>query len=102
MASEKQAADIILLDMRGVCNLADYFVICSGDSSRQVKAIADEIDKVLLEDGVKPDRCEGDMDSGWMLLDYGDVIIHIFDSAMREYYRLEKLWGKATPLVRIQ
>jgi len=100
-ASEKQAADIILLDMRGVCNLADYFVICSGDSSRQVQAIAEEIDKALLEDGVKPDRREGDMDSGWMLLDYGDVIIHIFDSAMREYYRLERLWGKATPLVRI-
>jgi ribosome-associated protein len=101
-ASEKQAADIILLDMRGVCNLADYFVICSGESSRQVQAIAEEIDKALLEDGVKPDRREGDVDSGWMLLDYGDVIIHIFDSAMREYYRLEKLWGKATPLVRIQ
>jgi ribosome-associated protein len=100
-ASEKQAADIILLDMRGVCNLADYFVICSGESSRQVQAIAEEIDKALLEDGVKPDRREGDMDSGWMLLDYGDVIIHIFDSAMREYYRLERLWGKATPLVRI-
>ena len=88
--------------MRGVCNLADYFVICSGESSRQVQAIAEEIDKALLEDGVKPDRREGDMDSGWMLLDYGDVIIHIFDSAMREYYRLEKLWGKATPLVRMQ
>ena len=102
MASEKQAADIVMLDMRGVCNFADYFVICSGESTRQVKGIAEEIDKVLVEDDVEPDRREGDVESGWLLLDYGDVIIHIFDAAVREYYRLEKLWKKATPLVRIQ
>ncbi len=101
-ASDKQAIDIVLLDMRGVCNLADYFVICSGDSSRQVKAVAEEIDRVMVAEHIEPVRREGDTESGWLLLDYGDVIIHVFDADMREYYMLEKLWGKATPLVRIQ
>lgn len=101
-ASDKQAEDIVMLDMRNVCNFADYFVICSGGSSRQTQAIAEEIDKVLSGAGVEPDRREGDVDSGWLLLDYGDVIIHIFDSEIREYYRLEKLWSKATPVISIQ
>ena len=94
-ASDKQAEDIVMLDMRGVCNFADYFVICSGGSSRQVQAVAEEIDRVLSRAGVEPDRREGDVDSGWLLLDYGDVIIHIFDSEIREFYRLEKLWSRA-------
>jgi ribosome-associated protein len=101
-ASDKQADDIVMFDMREVCNFADYFVICSGDSRRQVQAIAEEIDKVLSKAGVEPDRREGDVDSGWLLLDYGDVIIHIFDAEIREYYRLEKLWSKATPVIAIQ
>ena len=101
-ASDKQAEDIVMLDMRGVCNFADYFVICSGGSSRQVQAVAEEIDRVLSRAGVEPDRREGDVDSGWLLLDYGDVIIHIFDSEIREFYRLEKLWSRATPVISIQ
>lgn len=101
-ASDKQADDIVMLDMREVCTFADYFVVCSGGSERQVKAIADAIDEALSKEGEKDYRSEGGIESGWLLLDYGDVIIHIFDSAQREYYKLEKLWSQATPLVRIE
>ena len=91
-----------MLDMREVCTFADYFVVCSGETERQVKAIAQAIDEALSGEGEQPYRSEGDIESGWLLLDYGDVIIHIFDSTQREYYKLEKLWSKATPLVRIE
>jgi ribosome-associated protein len=101
-ASDKQADDIVMLDMRGVCTFADYFVVCSGGSERQVKAISDAIDEALSKEGAKDYRSEGNIESGWLLMDYGDVIIHIFDATQREYYKLEKLWSKATPLVRIQ
>jgi ribosome-associated protein len=101
-ASDKQADDIVMLDMREVCTFADYFVVCSGGSERQVKAIADAIDEALSSEGAKNCRSEGGIESGWLLMDYGDVIIHIFDSTQCEYYKLEKLWSKATPLVRIE
>jgi ribosome-associated protein len=102
IASDKQASDIVLLDARGICSLADYFVICSGDSARQLKSIHDEVEHVLKREGVLPHHLEGAMDSGWLLLDYGDVIVHIFGRPEREFYQLDKLWGRATPLVRIQ
>lgn len=101
-ASEKQADDIVMLDMSGVCTFADYFVICSGDTQRQIEAICKEIDEVLGEEGVVPQHREGDVDSGWILMDFGDVIIHVFAATEREYYKLDRLWSKATPLVRIQ
>ena len=101
-ASDKQADDIVMLDMRELCTFADYFVVCSGGSERQVKAIADAIAETMSKEGAECYRSEGGVDSGWLLMDYGDVIIHIFDSAQREYYKLEKLWSKATPLVRIE
>ena len=101
-ASEKQATDVVMLDMRRVCTFADYFVICSGDTRRQLEAIYEEIDKALGKEGIALRRREGTTDSGWLLMDFGDVIIHIFASPEREYYNLEKLWTKATPLIRIQ
>ena len=101
-ASDKQADDIVLLDMRGMCTFADYFVICSGETQRQIEAIAGAIDEALSKEKVEPFRREGGVDSGWLLIDYGDVIIHIFNAVEREYYKLERLWSKATPLVRIQ
>ncbi len=101
-ASEKQATDIVMLDMKGVCTFADYFVICSGDTQRQIEAICEEIDVVMRREGIAPHRREGTVDSGWILVDFGDVIVHVFASAEREYYQLEKLWSKATPLIRIQ
>jgi ribosome-associated protein len=101
-ASEKQATDIVMLDMRGICTFADYFVICSGDTQRQIEAICEEIDEVMGREGIAPNSREGADDSGWILMDFGDVIIHIFTETEREFYKLEKLWSEATPLVSIQ
>ena len=101
-ASEKQATDIVMLDMRGICTFADYFVICSGDTQRQIEAICVEIDDVMGREGIAPNSREGNSDSGWILMDFGDVIIHIFTETEREFYKLEKLWSEATPLVSIQ
>jgi len=102
VASDKQAVDIVLLDTGNVCSFADYFVICSGDSSRQIDAIREEIVHVLKREGVKLHHYEGNTDSGWLLLDYGGIIVHIFAPEERDFYQLEKLWGQASNLVRIQ
>ena len=101
-ASNKQAVDIVLLDTREVCSFADYFVICSGDSERQIQAIYDEVTHILKKEGIFPHHSEGTIDSGWLLLDFGDVIAHIFAPFEREYYQLDKLWSQAIPIVRIQ
>ncbi len=101
-ASYKLATDILLLDTRGVCSFADYFVICTGDSARQVPAILDEVEHVLKREGILPHHSEGTSESGWLLLDFGDVIVHIFAAAEREYYQLDSLWSKAVPVLRIQ
>jgi ribosome-associated protein len=100
-ALSKQAVDILLLDLREVCTFTDYFVFCSGDSERQIQAICDEVDATLHREGVSTYRREGSVDSGWVLLDFGEVIVHIFAPQEREYYELEKLWSKATPVIRI-
>ena len=101
-ASDKQAGDIVLLDTRGVCSFADYFVICSGESERQIKAIYEEVEHALKKEGILPHHREGKLDSGWLLLDYGDVIVHIFAPFEREYYQLAELWSEAISVVRIQ
>ena len=101
-ASDKQAIDIALLDARGVCSFADYFVICSGETGRQIRTIYDEVGQALKKEGILPHHREGALDSGWLLLDFGDVIVHIFAPFEREYYRLEELWSQAIPVVRIQ
>jgi len=101
-ASDKQAVDIVLLDAHGVCSFADYFVICNGDSERQIQAIYDEVGHVLKKEGILPHHREGSVNSGWLLLDFGDVIVHIFAPFEREYYQLDKLWSRATPIIRIQ
>lgn len=101
-AGEKQAGNIALLDVREVCNFADYFVICNGDSGRQVQAIYEEIEQVLKKAKELPIYREGTSDSGWMLLDYGDVVVHIFAPFERELYQLDELWKAAKPVLRIQ
>lgn len=101
-ASEKQAVDILLLDTRGVCSFADYFVLCSGESDRQIEAIRREIDDALSKEGKHSHRMEGTPDSGWLLMDFGDVVVHIFAPTEREFYRLESVWSQATPVLRIQ
>jgi len=101
-AADKQAVDILLLDARKVCSFADYFVICSGESDRQISAIYDEVGHRLKNEGVLPHHHEGTTDSGWLLLDFGDTIVHIFAPVEREFYQLDELWSKATPVLRIQ
>jgi len=91
-----------MLDARQICSFADYFVVCSGDSTRQIEAIWQEIRGILKQEGVIPYHSEGTADSGWILLDLGDVIVHIFSPWYRDYYRLDDLWDKATPIIRIQ
>lgn len=101
-ATEKQASDTVLLDVTGLCSFADYFVITSGESGRQLGAIYDEIEDVLKQAGAKAIYREGTPDSGWMVLDYGDVIVHIFAPAERAFYNLEELWGAGRAVLRMQ
>lgn len=103
LASDKQASDIVLLDIRNVSLIADYFVLCTAGSERQASAILNDLsDKLLEEFGRKPLHTEGKPDSGWVLLDFGDVIVHVFSSEQRAFYDLEALWATATPIVRVQ
>ncbi len=102
VASDKKAADIMLLDIRDVTTIADYFVICNGNNLRQIQAIADAIDDELREQGAKVLHREGTAETGWLLLDFGDVIVHIFGVKEREYYRLERLWSEAKTVVYLQ
>lgn len=103
LASDKMASDIVLLDIRGVSLIADYFVICTAGSDRQTSAILKDLSEKLLEEFArKPLHTEGKGDSGWVLLDYGDVIVHIFSPQQRSFYNLEQLWAAATPVVRLQ
>jgi ribosome-associated protein len=102
IASDKQAGNIVLLDVRGLCSFSDYFVFCTGESQRQVRTILEDIELSLKKDSVLPHHQEGALDSGWLLLDYGDVIVHIFSPEERDYYNLDGLWGEAKPVIRIQ
>jgi ribosome-associated protein len=95
-ALDKKAHDVLELDMRGLVGYTDYFVVCSGNTDRQVKAIHDAIHAgVKQEHGVLPRRVEGAGRAQWVLMDYLDVVVHLFTPATREFYRLEQLWGEA-------
>ena len=91
-----------MLDMRNVSLLADYFVISTGEVDRQIKAMAGDLSETLKKEDVRPLSVEGEPESGWMLIDYGPVIVHLFSPRMREFYRLEELWKEARIVVRIQ
>ncbi len=92
----------MLLDTKAVCSFADYFVICSGESEKQIQAIFDEIEQTLKKEGVLPLHREGTVNSGWLVLDYGDIVVHVFSPQEREYYQLEQLWSGANLVLRIQ
>ena len=94
-ALDKKAIDLTVLDVQGVSNVTDYFLVCSGRSAPHVKTIAEAIREELTEDGVRPLHAEGHAESGWVLLDYGDVLMHVFLEDARAYYALERLWGDA-------
>lgn len=91
-----------MFDVRSVSLLADYFIICTADTERQVKAIVDDVVEKTEGFGLKPLQIEGTAASGWIVLDYGDIIAHVFLPLQRDYYRLEGLWSDAQLVVRIQ
>ncbi len=95
-AEDKKAIDVVELDLRGVLGYTDYFIVCSGNTGRQAKAIHDGIlEGLKREHDTLPRRVEGSAQAGWILMDYLDVVVHIFTPETREYYRLEQLWGEA-------
>ncbi len=102
LAEDKKAADIVLLDLTGLTTLADYFVIASGGSERQLDAIADGIVEALRDEKIRPFGREGVAASHWVLLDYGSVVVHVFTPPERDFYQLERHWGEAKTILRVQ
>jgi len=101
--SDKKGEDIVMLDLQAVSPIADYFVIATGTNERQLNAISDNIrEKVKEATQQIPNRQEGQGPTGWVLMDYGDVVIHLFSSQLRSYYELESLWADANVVVRMQ
>jgi ribosome-associated protein len=101
-AADRKAQDIVQLDLREILGYTDYFVICSGRSDRQTKAIHDAIHQGMKQDhDLLPRRVEGLTQARWILMDYLDVVVHVFTPETREYYRLEQLWGEA-PVQSVQ
>ncbi len=99
---DKKGENILLLDIHEIAIFADYFVICTGTSNRMLDSLADAAaDKVKAKYEIRP-RVEGSPDEGWVLVDFGDVILHLFSPERRQYYQLEDLWGKGKILVRLQ
>ena len=102
LAEDKKAAEIVLLDLGGLTTMADYFVICSGGSERQLEAIASGIIASLRDERVKPIGREGTSASHWILIDFGSVIVHVFTPPERDYYGLEKHWSEARTILSVQ
>ena len=101
IASDKKGNDIVLLRTAELTTMADFFVILSGRSDRQVQALAGAIVDELRDEGIRPLGTEGRQSSRWVLLDFGSVIVHVFAPDEREFYGLERLWGKAAQVVRV-
>ena len=95
LALEKKACDLVVMDVRGLTSIADYFIICSGRSDRQVQSIAQGLEENSAEHGIRPFAVEGTGRSHWVLMDFSDVIVHIFYEPVREFYDLDGLWGDA-------
>lgn len=100
-ADDKHAEDIVVLNLQGISFVADYFVICHGNTDKQVQAIVREIDEKVSEAGYEVKNREGLTDARWVLVDLGDIIVHVFHRDERNYYNLEKLWGDA-PIVALE
>jgi len=94
-ALDRKALDLVVLDVQGLSSVTDYFLVCSGRSTTHLRSITDAIRETLKAAGVRPLHAEGTTESGWVLLDYGDVLVHVFLEDTRSYYALERLWGDA-------
>ena len=100
-ALDKKAIDLAVLDLQGLSTIADFFLVCSARSTTQAETIAEAVRGALRAEGVRPRHNEGSAESGWLLLDYGDVVVHVFLEETRGFYALERLWGDA-PLVSVE
>ncbi len=100
-ALDKKALDLAVLDLQGLSGIADFFLICSARSTPQADSIAEAVRGTLRSHGVRPRHSEGSAESGWLLLDYGDVLVHVFLEETRGFYALERLWGDA-PLLSVE
>jgi ribosome-associated protein len=98
----KKGEDIILIDLHDIAIFADYFVICSGSTNRMIQALVDSAIDQIKKDYRINARVEGQAEDGWMLVDYGDIILHIFSPQRRDYYRLEELWSEGKVLLHVQ
>jgi ribosome-associated protein len=99
---EKIGENILLLDIREVAVIADFFVICTGTSDRMLKALADAVLEAIQKDTHRKGRLEGEPSDGWILVDYGDVVVHLMSPERRNYYRLEDLWSNGKVVLRLQ
>ncbi len=102
LASDRQASDIVILDIRELSDVTDYFVVLSGSSQRQIGSLVEDIEQELKEVGVTLHHREGSTGSSWRLLDYGDLVVHIFEPSERNFYDIEGMWSKAQEVVRVQ
>jgi ribosome-associated protein len=100
--ADTPASHTRVLDIRGISTLADYFVITAGENERQLRAISRQLADELVRRGARPARIEGDPASGWILMDYSDVVVHVFDEELRQFYNLEDLWQEAPVVLEIQ
>jgi ribosome-associated protein len=100
--ADTPASDTVVLDIRGLSTFSDFFVICSGENERQLRAIAERLQEELRDEGIRPQRVEGTPRSGWMVIDYNDAIVHVFDNELRDFYKMERLWAEAPRILAIQ
>jgi ribosome-associated protein len=100
---DKKGSDILLLDIRDQAVFADYFLICNGENERQLKTLADNLTQDAKQDAqIQALGIEGEATSGWVLLDFGDLVVHLFSPKVRDYYRLEEIWDQARVVMHIQ
>ena len=99
---DKKGENIILIDIKDIASFTDYFVVCNGTSDRMLNALAKGVHETISHEHKKKGRIEGEPNSGWMVLDYGDVVVHLFSPDQREFYRLEELWQEGKVLLKVQ
>jgi ribosome-associated protein len=99
---DKKGEEILLIDIKDVASFTDYFVICNGTSDRMLNALAKGVHETISKEHKKKGRVEGDPAGGWMILDYGSVVVHLFSPDQRDYYRLEELWQEGKVLLKVQ
>jgi ribosome-associated protein len=99
---EKKGENIVLLDVTGIASFTDYFIICNGSSTRLLDALAETLDRAARTEFSLHSRIEGKSDDGWMLLDMGDIVVHLFSPDQRKYYSLDELWNEAKVIVKFQ